>query len=130
MEERRPHHTYKIQRRLSDTPAKNRCWPADFGKKMIRAAHAKEKQLPEKSRNRPNRLNLLDSTACSSARSNFFTKNPCLVRFPVFQKLKRSDRRDPGLKIGRRVARSFTEDLPAQGSKLGLRRRAPPEEAT
>jgi len=52
---------------------------------MIRAAHAKEKQLLENSRNRPNRLNLLDSTACSSARSNFFTKNSCLVRFPVFQ---------------------------------------------
>src|SRR6476620_601677 len=54
---------------------------------MIRAAHAKEKQLLENSRNRPNRLNLLDSTACSRARSNFFTKNPCLVRFPVFQGL-------------------------------------------
>ena len=51
---------------------------------MIRAAHAKEKQLLEKSRNRPNRLNLLDSTVCSSARSNFFTKNSCLVTFPVF----------------------------------------------
>jgi len=51
---------------------------------MIRAAHAKEKQLLENSRNRPNRLNLLHSTASSSARSNFFTKNSCLVRFPVF----------------------------------------------
>ena len=66
---------------------------------MIRAAHAKEKQLLENSRNRPNRLNLLDSTACSSARSNFFTKNSCLVRFPVFQGLD--------------VRRFFTETLGA-----------------
>jgi len=101
-----------------------------LAKKMIRAAHAKEKQLLENSRNRPNRLNLLDSTACSGARSNFFTKNSCLVRFPVFQRLDEGDRRDRGPKIVRRVARSLTEDLSAQGSKLGLLRRAPPEEAT
>jgi hypothetical protein len=63
-------------------------------------------------------------------RSNFFTKNSCLVRFPVFQKLRPSDRRDPGQKIVRSDARGFTEDLPARGSKLGLLRRAPPEEAT
>jgi len=59
-----------------------------LAKKLIRAAHAKEKQLHKNSCNRPNRLNLLDSTAYSSARSNFFTKNSCVVRFPVFQKLK------------------------------------------
>src|SRR6478736_6125535 len=98
MEERRPHHTYKIQRRLSNTPAKRRRRRPDFDKKMIRAAHAKEKQLLEKSRNRPNRLNLLDSTACSSARSNFFTKNSCLVRFPVFQGSNEGDR-DPVRKL-------------------------------
>src|SRR6476646_9979252 len=99
MEERRPHHTYKIQRRLSNTPAKRRRRRLDFDKKMIRAAHAKEKQLLEKSRNRPNRLNLSDSTACSSARSNFFTKNSCLVRFPMFQGLDEGDRRDPDRRL-------------------------------
>jgi len=61
---------------------------------MIRAAHAKEKQLLEKSRNRPNRLNLLDSTVCSIARSNFFTKNSCLSVSGV-QRLKRGDTDDP-----------------------------------
>jgi hypothetical protein len=54
---------------------------------MIRAAHAKEKQLQKNSCTRPNRLNLLDWTACSSACSNFFTKNSCLVRFSVFRGL-------------------------------------------
>jgi hypothetical protein len=63
-------------------------------------------------------------------RSNFFTKNSCLVRFPVFQKLKPSDRRDPRPKIVRSDALGFTEDFPAQQSQLGLLRRAPPEEAT
>ena len=45
-------------------------------------------------------------------------------------KLKRGDTRDPGLKIARRDAHRFTEDLAARRSKLGLLRRAPLEEAT
>jgi hypothetical protein len=48
----------------------------------------------------------------------------------MFQGLDEGDRRDPDQKIVRRDARGFTEDLPVQGSKLGLLRRAPPEEAT
>jgi hypothetical protein len=47
MEELRPHHTYKIQRRLSNTPAASLLAAAFWQKKLIRAAHAKEKQLPE-----------------------------------------------------------------------------------
>ena len=43
---------------------------------------------------------------------------------------KRGDTRDPGPKLVHRDARRFTEDLAAQRSKLGLLRRAPPEEAT
>ena len=73
---------------------------------MIRAAHAKEKQLLENSRNRPNRLNLLDSTACSSARSNFFTKNSYLARFPVSQGLDEATH-------AIRVRRVFAETLVA-----------------
>jgi hypothetical protein len=46
------------------------------------------------------------------------------------QRLKRDDRRDPSLNIVRSDARRLIEDLPAQRSKLGLLRRAPPEEAT
>src|SRR5436309_10553459 len=61
-----------------------------FVQKLIRAAHAKEKQLQKNSCNRPNRLNLLDWTACGSARSNFFTKNSCLVRFPLFRSLNKA----------------------------------------
>jgi hypothetical protein len=34
MEAQSPHHTYEIQRRLSNTPAKRRRWPPDFGKKI------------------------------------------------------------------------------------------------
>jgi hypothetical protein len=91
MEEQRPHHTYQSQGRPSNTAGKASLLLGGFWqKKMIRAAHAKEKQLLENSCNHPNRLNLLDSTACSRARSNFFTKNPCLVRFPVFQKLNQA----------------------------------------
>src|SRR5262245_22576725 len=63
-------------------------------KKLIRAAHAKEKQLLKNSCHRPNRLNLLDSTVCSRARSKFFTKNSCVVGFSRFQG-PTGDRRDP-----------------------------------
>src|SRR5438067_12776568 len=85
MEEQRLYHTYQI-----NGVYRTRCQRIAAGarllaKKMIRAAHAKEKQLLEKSRNRPNRLNLLDSTVCSSARSNFFTKKSCVVRFQVIR---------------------------------------------
>src|SRR4029453_2157380 len=107
MEGQRPHHTCEIQRRLSKASAQRRCRPPDFGKKMIRAAHAKEKQLLENSRNRPNRLNLLDSTVCSSVRSNFFTKNSCLVRFPVFRSLKEATH-----------TRSESEDCPQKRSSF------------
>src|SRR5213596_3234322 len=97
-----------MQRRLSNTPAKRRCLPPDFGKKMIRAAHAKEKQLLEKSRNRPNRLNLLDSTVCSITRSNFFTKNSCLVSFRCSEAQARRYRRS-GLEISAEILVALQE---------------------
>jgi hypothetical protein len=34
MEERKPHHTYEIQRRLSTTPQTVAASPVDFGKKI------------------------------------------------------------------------------------------------
>ena len=46
------------------------------------------------------------------------------------QKLERSDRGDPRLKILRQDTRRFTKDLPAQRSRLGRFRRAPLEEVT
>ena len=97
-----------------------------LAKKLIRAAHAKEKQLLEKSRNRPNRPNLLDSTVCSSPRSNFFTKNSCLVISGAVKLSNSTEAIAPETTC--RLA--FTEDLLAQQLKLGLLRRAPPEEAT
>jgi hypothetical protein len=48
MEEQRPHDTCEFQRRLSNTAAKLRCSPADFGKKIDSGSARKEKQLLEK----------------------------------------------------------------------------------
>ena len=89
---------------------------------MIRAAHAKEKQLLENSRNRPNRLNLLDLTAYSSVQFRTF-----LRKIRAWSDFRYSNARASEL---------FTKTLGASqeiclyGSKLGLLRRAPPEEAT
>jgi hypothetical protein len=48
-----------------------------FGRRTVR-----RNNFQKNSCNRPNRLNLLHSTVCSGARSNFFTKNSYLALAP------------------------------------------------
>src|SRR5678815_3727121 len=83
MEKWSRHDTYKTNGVYRTTHENVVDVPRIWAKKLIRAAHAKEKQLLENSCHRPNRLNLLDSTAGRGRRSNFFTKNSCLLRFRV-----------------------------------------------